>query len=163
LNLVALISCIVLSTASLAWGFSQAGWVVFSRWLLAIGLGWLLAAWRRWNWFPSVGLFAAVIAASIGFWFELHEGWMIAGAMLALFAWDLSEFRQRLRFAARDDDLPGLERRHIARLSLVVMTGMILTSISLAVRVKFTFEWTVFLVLLALLGLSQLTAWFGKG
>jgi len=52
---------------------------------------------------------------------------MIAGAVFALFAWDMTEFRRRLRYIAVDDDMRGMERRHIARVSLVILAGLFCT------------------------------------
>ena len=154
-----LVSSIVLSIGSLAWGFSQEGFSSLAVALLIFGLVWSFSQWRGWTWFSSLGLFVVVFFAAIGFWFEFDLGWMIAGVILALVAWDLSEFRQRLRFIAMDDDLRGMERRHLARLSLVTLAGLALVTIALLLQLRFTFEWGVLLVLVILLGLAQVVAW----
>lgn len=162
MTIIALVSSIIISFGSLAWGFAEAGFISMSRWLLLFGVVWLLAQWRGWGWFSSVGLFVAVFAASTGFWFEFNAGWMIAGAVFALFAWDMAEFRDRLRFIAVDDDLRGMERRHIARVSLITLSGLSLVTLALVLQLRFTFEWGVLLILVILLGMAQLVAWFRK-
>jgi len=160
--LITLVCSIILSVGSMAWGYAEAGLLSVSRWLSAFGIVWLIALWRRWNWVSSLGLFVAVFAAAIGFWFELNTGWMIAGAIFALFAWDLAEFRRRIQFLIVDDEMRGIARRHIARVSLVILGGLLLVTLALSLQLKLTFEWGVFLVLVTLLGLTQLAAWFGK-
>ena len=88
---------------------------------------------------------------------------MIAGALGGLFAWDLTEFLRRLRFAARTDDLRGLQRRHLTRLVIVALIGITLFSIATFLRLELKFEWAVLLTLIAALGVTQLVAWLRRG
>lgn len=162
MTFIALVSSLVIGIASLAWGFFDEGWGGFARWVILLGVLWLVAVWQRWRWFPSLGLFFAVLAAGIGFWFEVNSYWMMAGAIFVLFAWDMTELHHKLRFMADDDDVRGIERRHIARVSLLSLAGIALTTIALVIQVRFTFEWGVLLVALALLGLAQLIGWFRR-
>ena len=55
-----------------------------------------------------------------------------------------------------------MERRHIARVSLLALAGLILASIAMLIRAQFTVEWMALLVLMVLLGLAQLAGWFAK-
>jgi hypothetical protein len=41
-----------------------------------------------------------------------------------LLAWDLTDFMRRLRLAPLMDDLRALERRHLTRLTIVLLLGM---------------------------------------
>jgi hypothetical protein len=161
-TLAALLSSIVICSVSLAWGFAQQGFTSFSTWIIIFGLGWLLAVWQDWRWYSSVALFLATVLAALGLWFGFIPGWMFAGGIFALVAWDMTDFRHRLRGMADDDDTRGLERRHLARISLLALIGMVFASISMRVRVQFTFEWSVLLVIVALLGLGQLIGWFRR-
>jgi hypothetical protein len=161
-TVIALASSIIISIGSLAWGFAQAGFDSFVRWVVIFGLIWLFTQWRGWGWFSSLGLIFVVLASAFGLWFELAPGWMFAAAIFALFAWDMSDFRRRMRTIAADDDARGMERRHIARVSLLCLAGLFLASIAMLVRVQFTFEWGALLVIVILLGLSQLVSWFRK-
>lgn len=162
MTLVALLSSIVISSVSLAWGFAQHGFTFFSVWTLILGVGWLFAVWQGWEWYSSFALFISTIAAALGLWFGFTPGWMFTGGIFALVAWDMTDFRQRLRGMAKDDDTRGIERRHLARISLLAFLGMVFASVSMLVRVQFTFEWSALLVILALLGLGQLVNWFRR-
>jgi len=133
-----------------------------ARWLILFGLGWLLAAWRRWTWFAALGLFLLVAAAVFGLWIGLPFGWMIAGTLGGLFAWDLSDFARRLQQAAPDDDRRALERRHLTRITLVALAGLGLASIAMAVKLEFTFEWALLLAVVTALGLLQLAGWLRR-
>ena len=162
MTLVALLSSIVISSVSLAWGFAQGGFTSLSVWILILGAGWLLAIWQDWRWYSSIALFLVTILAALGLWFGFIPGWMFAGGIFALVAWDMTDFRQRLRGMADDDDTRGLERRHLARISLLVFIGLAFASVAMLVRVQFTFEWSALLVIVALLGLGQLVGWFRR-
>ena len=159
----ALIFGVFLGIGSLAWGYAQAGWMTPVYWLATLGFLWLFSQWRGWGWFSMFGLFGCVLAAVIGYWFELAFEWMLAGAVFALFAWDMSDFLQRLKWIAVDDDIRGMERRHIARVSLLSIASLLLASAALYWQIRFTFEWGVFLVIVILLGLMQLIGWFRGG
>jgi hypothetical protein len=95
-------------------------------------------------------------------WIELSSAWMLSGTLGALLAWDLTEFMRRLRFAPLRDDLRALERRHLARLTIVTVVGLALASIPMLVRLEFTFEWIMLLTLVAALGVTQLVAWLRR-
>jgi hypothetical protein len=158
----ALVISIILSMGSLAWEYTHVGFSRFAVFFLIFGLLWLFSQWRNWDWFSSLGLFIAVFGAAIGLWLEFGTAWMLAGAAFALFAWDMSEFRRRLRPMIVDDYIRGMERRHIARLSLLILAGMFLVTIALLLQLQFTFEWGVFMVIVILLGVAQLVAWFRR-
>jgi hypothetical protein len=160
--LIALLSSILISSASLAWGFAQSGFTSFSVWIIILGLGWLLAIWQRWYWYSSFALFATTILAALGLWFGFIPGWLFAGGIFALFAWDMAEFRQRLAVMPKDDNTRGVERRHLLRVSLLALAGMTLASVAMLLRAQFSFEWGVLLVALTLLGLGQLVGWFRR-
>jgi hypothetical protein len=162
LTLIALLSSIVICSASLAWGFAQRGFTSFSTWIIILGAGWLFAVWQEWKWYSSVALFMVTVVSAFGLWFGFIPGWMFAGGIFALIAWDMTDFRQRLRGMANDDETRGLERRHLARISLLAIIGLVLASIAMLVRVQFTFEWSALLVIVTLLGLGQLVGWLKR-
>jgi hypothetical protein len=161
-NVIALVSSIIISTGSLAWAFAEAGFVVFARWILIFGAVWLFTQWRGWEWLSSLGLFLAIFASVVGLWFGFSMEWLFSGAIFALFAWDMSDFRNRIRAIAVDDNLRGMERRHLARISLLSLTGLSLMSIVVLVRRQFTFEWGILLVSVLLFGIVQLAGWLRR-
>jgi hypothetical protein len=161
-TLIALVSSIIISIGSLAWGYAGAGFDIFVRWIVIFGIVWLFTQWQGWDWFSSLGLFFVILLSAFGLWFGFAPGWMFSGAIFALFAWDMTDFRRRMRSSAADDDMRGMERRHIARVSLLSLAGLTLASITMLLRVEFTFEWGALLVLVVLVGLSQLVGWFRR-
>ncbi|MBI3162260.1 MAG: hypothetical protein HYZ23_07105 [Chloroflexi bacterium] len=160
--LIALASSVIISVGSIAWGYSEAGFIIFSRWVILFGIVWLVTAWRGWGWLASPALAFAVMLAGAGLWFGLTPGWMFAGGIFSLFAWDMTDFRRRMIGVASDEHTRAVERRHIARISLLSLAGLFVASLAMIVRLKFTFEWGVFLVVVILLGLSQLAGWLKK-
>jgi hypothetical protein len=162
MTIAALMIVISLSVGSLAFGYDDAGYHLVSKWLVALGMIWLLSQWRRWYWVSSAALFVIVFLAAFGLWLEMEESWMIAAAAFALFAWDMTEFRRRIHLLVVDDELRAMERRHIARLSLVILAGLMFITLSLVIQLQLTFEWGAFLVVVILLSLSQLLSWFRR-
>lgn len=159
----ALFFCLLGSVLTLVWGYFEAGLEGFVRWWIGFGALWAFALIRRRTWSSALGLFASLAVAAAGLWFGLAPGWMLAGALFALLTWDLTDFERRLRLAAEEDDVKGLARVHLARLSLVALIGFALASIAMIARVQFSFEWTALMALVAALGLSQLIGWMRRG
>jgi hypothetical protein len=156
---ITLIINIILCVGSLAWGYGQSGRESFALWILIFGAVWLIALWRRLAWFASVGLLASILAAALGLWLGLSPAWMLAGILFGLMAWDLTEFRRRLSLAFFEDDLVGLERRHLLRIYLLLLAALLLSSIALTARVKFSFEWGLLLAIVTALGITHLIRW----
>ncbi len=98
-----LVSSIIISAGSLALVYFESGLSDFGRWVLIVGAAWLIAQWRGWKWFSYIGLSLAFLLAAAGLWFGLTPGWMFSGALFALVAWDLTDFRDRMHFVAADD------------------------------------------------------------
>jgi len=162
-TLIALLSSIFISSAALAWGFAQSGFTSFSVWVIILGLGWLLSIWQRWNWYSSFALLVITILSALGLWFGFTPGWLFAGGIFALFAWDTADFRLRLAVMPKNDNTRGVERRHLLRISLLAFVSLVLASIAMFfVRAQFTFEWGLLIVIVTLLGLGQLTVWFKR-
>lgn len=163
MSLIAFGFSVLMGVGSLAFAYNSADFDDYLvRGLLFLGVFWLYAVWKGWVWASTGGVLLLVTLAGFGLWIELSTGWMIAGALGGLLAWDLSEFMRRIEFAPDAEDLPGMERRHVARLTLVAFLGLLLASIAMLVRVEFTFEWMMLLALVAVLGLTQLVAWLRK-
>jgi hypothetical protein len=84
------------------------------------------------------------------------------GRLWLMVAWDMTDFRQRLISMAKDDNTRGIERRHLLRISLLTLLGLFLASVTMLVRMQFTFEWSALLVIVTLLGLGQLVGWLKR-
>ncbi len=163
MTLIALVLSILLSAGSLAWGYWQVGLAAVVRWILLFGLAWLVAVWQRWRWFSTIGLALSFLAAALGLWFlNFAPGWMFAGAIGALMAWDLTYFRYRLRYAGSEAEKRGMEGRHLVRLSVLALLGFLLASLAMAVKLEFNFAWALLLAVVSILGVLQLVRWFRK-
>jgi hypothetical protein len=158
----ALIFSIVIGDGSLAWGYAQVGLPQFSRWIVLFGALWLVMIWRRWRWFAYIGLVFNFFVAAMGLWMlNFPPGWMFAGAIGGLMAWDLTDFHHRLRFAA-DEERPGLETRHLLRISVLAALGFGIASIAMIVKWQFNFDWALLLAIIAAFGVLQLVVWLRK-
>jgi len=146
---------LLVGVASLVMGYNAAGLSEPTRGILAFGALWAFAQFQRWRWFPSIGLFAALIGAGYGLWIGLPSGWMLAGALGALFAWDLSDFERRLR-ASAPEDAPALVRRHLLRLGVLAAAGLAYSLLGMIYWWKFSLEWVGYAAILSALGLAQL-------
>lgn len=133
-TLIALVFSIIISIGSLAWGYAEAGINSISGWIIFFGLLWLFSIRRGWRWFSSLGLFLCILASMIGLWLNFNFGWMFSGAIFALFAWDMTEFRRKIHFMTSRDDMKGLERRHIVRVILLALGGLLFASILMFLR-----------------------------
>ena len=157
MTIIALILSILLGTVSLAMGYSQAGATDYPRWFLLLAGLWLVAHFRKWYWFASIGLLAVIVAAAYGVWHGFPTVWMLLGAVGGLLSWDLSDFVRRLSYASPMDDTRSLERRHLERVGIVAALGLGLALLSVFVHFqRLAFEVAVVLVLLAALGLTRL-------
>ena len=118
---------IIVGVGALARGYFSEGHNTSVTWILVLGAVWLLAEIRRLRWFASIGFLACLAVAGYGLWIDLPAGWMLAGAVSALIAWDLSDFLRRVQDAAPDDEVPGLARRHLIRQSILATVGLLLS------------------------------------
>ncbi len=139
-------------------GYAPSEWNYLLPWIIAIGAGWMLAQWRDWKWFTNIGLTLAVFGAAFGLLLELNSGWMFAGVLFPLAAWDLSAFHERVQLAAVAD-VPVMEKRHLVRLSFLAVGGSLLALAPMAVHWKFGFGWLVLLAFVAAIGFAQLVLW----
>lgn len=116
----------MISIGAFAWGYWQVGFESLARWVSAFGVFWMIAQWQRWRWVSSVWTVSAVLLAIFGLWFDLNLGWMFSGALFALFAWDLTEFRRKLKQLSPREDAKGMERRHVLRLGFLSAGGILI-------------------------------------
>jgi hypothetical protein len=156
---IALFICIIISVGSFAWGYGRAGYDEASPWIAAFGILWLASYWRKWKWFPTFALGLSLLIAAIGVWFEFHPGWVFSGAAFALIAWDLSEFREKLKFMPRREDLRGRTRRRLLRISILMALVLALISSFIFWTDRFTNDWGLFLLSVLLIGCSQVIVW----
>jgi len=124
--------------------------------LLVFGIVWIVGLALRWDWVSPLGLFAAFGAAAHGLFLGFSTLLLLASAIFVLLAWDLAEFNIRLRKASPKDDIASLEKRHLVRLTLLALTGGILSAVALTLRLTLSFEWLVILIFFAVWGLGRM-------
>jgi hypothetical protein len=163
-TLFALLFSIVFGIGSLAFGYRLAGFAPFVRWIVFFGAVWFVAVWQRWRWFAYIGIAFNILAAALGLWLlNFPPGWMFAGAMGGLLAFDLTHFWERVRFIASAEERRGLERRHLIRITVLAILGMTLASLAMLIKLQFTFEWALLLAIVAAFGMIQLVMWIRQG
>ncbi len=163
MTLFALVLSVVVGVGSLAWGYIKVGFPFFAQWILVFGMIWLVAIWQRWRWFAYIGLAFNVLVAALGLWFaNFPPGWMFAGAICGLLAFDLTEFYRRLSFSASSEERHYVELRHLSRVTLLGLIGFFLASLAMVFTVRYSFEWALLLTIIAVLGVLQLVAWYRR-
>lgn len=115
---------LIAGTISLATGYLNGGQIEAARWILYFGAAWSAAQAGRWRWFAPIGLLAALTCAGYGIWVGLPASWMFAGAVGALFAWDLSDFKRRLDVSA-PEGAADVVQRHLIRVAFISGVGLI--------------------------------------
>lgn len=127
--LFALVVCIVVSTASFAWGYWQAGYERAAYWIMGFGIFWLAAHWRKWKWFFAPAVFISLALAAFGVWYEFTPGLMFNGAAFGIFAWNLTEFREKLKLLPPREDKKGMTSRYLIRVGLLALGSLFVTAL----------------------------------
>ncbi len=162
MTVIAFLFSALISMASLAWGFARSGFRDVSVWIALFGLFWLFSHWRGWKWFSPLGLFLAVLLAVIGLWLDVPAGWMFSGALFALFAWDMTELREKLSQLPAREDAKGIERRHLLRVSLLALGGLLTASLFMLYLGQFDRAWGMYLAGVVVVGSTQIFAWIKR-
>ncbi len=140
---------ILLAAGSLAAGLSLAGFWWGGVILAVVGLVWVYAGSRGWDWAEYPGFAGITLAAGAGFLLGLQPLILLLAAGAALSAWDLGRFRRRLELAGFGADTPALLKRHLVILLVVNLTGLGLAGLALVVRLGFNL-WIAILLTFAL-------------
>lgn len=142
----------------LAIGLPLAGLVLQKGWLPAAGV--LLAAFLwvlglRYQNHPLINLaFAGLLSLDVMVMLIPQTALFgQAGGLLALAAWDLGRFTQRLKMIYPPEAVPGYEKQRLLRLGAVIAIAALLAALSDLVRLNITFVPAFFLGLLVFIGL----------
>jgi hypothetical protein len=147
-----------LSAGAFALGSALGGLWFVALPVLVMGVIWLAGQFRGWSWISSLGLVLSTVAAGGGLLVGLGAGWMLAGLVAALAAWDLHHFSHTLASVSRVEGGRSLERRHLQRLLVALGPGVVLAIVALGIEVTLSFGFVLLLGLVAVLGLSQAVA-----
>ncbi len=155
LTTVSLTMSTVLAVGLLVWGYAGGVALSWIPLIIAVGALWLVGQRYQWHWMTPWALVFCVSFAAAGMWAALNEGLMLGGVLAALSAWDLDHFAQRLGLVTQDERTRSLERRHIVRLLLVDIVGLLVTSLAFRIDLEFGLGIAFLLGLLAIVGLSR--------
>ena len=161
MTLFALLFSITFGVSSLAFGYHLAGFTLFVRWILFFGAAWLVAVWQRWNWFAYIGVAFNLLVAALGLWLlNFSPGWMFAGAIGGLLAFDLTFFWQRVRFIRLRRGAARTRVRVICSESVCLPSLLRrLQSLAMLVKRQFTFEWGIVWIMILVLGPILIIYW----
>lgn len=124
--------------------------------LISVALGSLwLVSYRRGavEWAPLM-LVGCVALAGVGISLRGGALWAPPGLVLALAAWDLDRFTDRMRRGAVTAENHNLELQHLARLLAVSGVGLALAWAALGLRFELDMAFVLALGFFAILGLS---------
>ena len=152
----------IIAMGALALGYGLIGLWTWAVFIVVLGFLWLFGQWRGWDWMASVGLTLFVSAAAFGLWMGVGVGWMLVGVVAALSAWDLDHFVQRLNGVGRVTKVRDLEQRHLQRLLIVDVSGLMLSVVALGIKVEFGLVTAMLLGLLVILGLSRMVGFLRR-
>ncbi len=124
-----LVVCILISNSSFAWGYWQAGYENAVNWIIAFGFFWLVSLWRKWKWFSAPAVLISLGLAVFGVWFKFIPGLMFSGAVFGFLAWNLTEFRQKLKTLYPREDAKGMTRRQLIRIGILAAGAVVITLI----------------------------------
>jgi hypothetical protein len=147
--------CLVFSIVLLTAGYfiNNLFWPAMG--ILIVGILWGVGLVFRWEWVSLLGLFGSFGVATLGLVLGFSTLFLISGSIFASLTWDLDGFYYHLLKSSPEDDTATLEKRHLVRLILTVMVGVILIVFALIVRLKTSFEWLVILMLFIFWGIGR--------
>ncbi|MFC2023254.1 hypothetical protein ACFLT5_00785 [Chloroflexota bacterium] len=147
---------IALATGSLALGAALGSLGAWAMVVLALGGLWYLGQRRGWDWVSSLGLMLSAAAATAGLYLGLAPGWMLLGVVGALTAWDLHGLERSLEEVRLVEGTRDLERRHLYRLLVVDLLGLLVAGVALEIEVRLSFGLVMVMGLLVMVGMAQL-------
>jgi hypothetical protein len=122
----------------------------------ATGLVWWRSRRTGITWLPGAGLAAFTLWAVIGVLTRLPAVLMLLTVTAALGAWDLERLAVLVRQVEPHETNAALQRAHIFRLSMVILTGFLVGILALYIELQFNFLVTAAVILLLAFSLSRL-------
>jgi hypothetical protein len=151
-----------ISSLTLAFGWTQAGFPAMGLVLLILATLWLAALKRNLAWASALGFATLTVFSALGVTRGLSFFFALAGILGGMVAWDLEHFSRRLESAAVEDDRAALQRRHFFQLAVILLIGVGMAYLALAVQIRLQFGLAVGMALVAIGGLGALVNWLRK-
>jgi hypothetical protein len=146
----------------LAAGFAIVDLYIPAMVALVAAAAWLLLIRARSRPAASPGLVVALLAAAISALLGAPMLLPLLAVVLALSAWDLADFSERVDSASVVTNAPRLEREHLLRLLWVDALGLGLAGVALLARINLSFAAVLALGLVAAVGISQVVGHLRK-
>lgn len=151
---------VTLTSIFLAAVIPAIGLMANSAWPLAmpcIGMGglWLVGCCQGRDALASWLLVGFFVLAALGVGMSGGAVWAPPAVVMALAAWDLHRFMERVRGISTDAASRDLERRHLRRLLAVSGLGLGLGWVAAGAHLTLSFGMALALGFLAILGVSQ--------
>jgi len=127
---------------------------------VAIALFFLVLTWgfgerSGWKWVTNVGLVGLLAAAAAGTFLNANLFLLLLGTVCTLNAWDLANFRGRLKHGKENEELRNLERRHLTWLLGVTGISLLLSGAALALHIRLNLAAAIFLGIMCVIGIGQ--------
>jgi hypothetical protein len=158
---VMIATSILIAVAALALGYGLEQFWLGSA--AALVLGWW--AWygkkkERSAWSADVFFAGVVLLVTIGGFQGLSTLLLFIAILGALGAWDLLRFQRRIGHVPSSEEIPQIEKRHLALLGLTLLIAVILGGVMGAVRMEISFGVTLFLGVLLIITLGEILRFF---
>lgn len=142
--------------ACLGTGYLTGGLLIPAGSAVLITLASLFADRARWMRGPTLSFLVFSVLSGVGIAAGMGTGWMLAGMVFDLAAWDLAGFSDQLTQIAEVQDQPGLIRRHLALLGAVALGSVTAAFLAGAADLEIRFFWMVILAGVTILVLNRL-------
>lgn len=146
--------CLIVSTGCLSAGYVLAGYLVIIPVLLTMLLLWAFAKRGVVSWLASSLFLGYIIFSAIGVIVNLPVVLMIIACTFALVSWDLIQFEQGMTEQPMRKTRASLEKYHLPSLTLAAFTGLLFAFMSTYIHLQLSYGVIVFLVLIAVGGLT---------
>jgi hypothetical protein len=146
---------ILLSTGFLALGSLLKGDIAMSVLVGITGSLWLLAAWRDWKWYASLGLIIYMVVAVYSIISGYSPLFSLVSVVTALVAWDLFDFYWRVKRSVHVKNLGDIAPIHLRRLTVISGIGLATGGVAMLMQFRIGFGIVVVLGLVAIV----MTGW----
>ncbi len=150
------VSSSIIATLTLALGYGLIPLWSGAMLVAIMGLAWLVWQQRRVGWLNDLGFAFMIVTAAVGVWWGAPAGWMLAGTVAALAAWDLARFDRRLAQVEQITGEGQLRRDHLERLLVVAGLGLGFGGLALSIQFELSLGWTILLGFLVVIGLGRI-------
>jgi hypothetical protein len=119
-------------------------------------MGWLGQYKQKWSWTIHLFLAGVVILIMFAVLIGLKLYLLLPALLGTLAAWDVGRFQRRMEEVPGSEFVQKIEKRHLALLTLTLVSGGIFASIVLAIRVQVGFGITLVLGVTLVISLGQI-------